>query len=72
MGYFPTEIDKAKEVAAKLEGVGHYMNDSVQADTDSGALFLNAAKLIRKLADAMCGQGYVDCGAGQKCTGDHK
>ena len=65
-------IREVQDLAGKLDAIGRWQQDQLQAETATGQLLLESAAWLRKAARNMCGQGYFGCRGGPDCDSDHK
>lgn len=56
-------IEQLKELAAYVEGM---------ADAQDNDKLREAAKWLKKSSRNVCGQGFLGCNSGERCTSDHK
>lgn len=56
-------VDEVKELAVYLRGM---------ADGSQNEKLCTASEWLEKLSDHVCGQGYIGCNGGRKCSSDHK
>ena len=56
-------IDEIKRLASYVEGFAAAQQSNQLA---------RAAKWLEKLSRDVCGQGYIGCRGGYKCSSDHK
>lgn len=70
-GVYNAPEEEIKELASKLEVLGHFVNDNAQAETRMGTVYLRASKWLRTMQHEVCAQGFI-CRGGAKCTSDHK
>ncbi len=68
----PNAIEEVNTLAEKLYAIGRWQEDQIRGTTETGELLISASKWLKKLTRDMCGQGFVGCTGGAKCTSDHK